>query len=76
MMQFKSGTFKIEMTQTQFVEWLGYAQADKHQTSASVRSAAIFWAEQDGAVFTDETLDAIVREYEATYGVHLEGLAG
>lgn len=74
-MQFKAGSLKFEMTQTEFVEWLGYACADKVQTSASVREAAIFWAAQDGAVLADETLDAVVREYEATFGVKLEGLA-
>lgn len=74
-MQFVTGTLKFQMNQSEFVDWLGYTQADKVQTSATVRAAAIFWAAQDGAVFTEETLDAIVREYEARYGVHMPGLS-
>ena len=74
-MQFKTGQLKFEMTQADFVDWLDHAQEGKVPTSASIREAAIFWAGRDGAVFTDESLDAVVREYEARFGVMLLGLA-
>lgn len=65
---------KFETTQTEFVDWIAYAQADKVQTPASVREAIRYWVGLDGVTPTEAEVEAVAREYEATHGVHL-GLA-
>lgn len=60
------------LTQTEFVQWIAYAQADKVQTAASVRMAMEICATEEQL---DVDVEAAAREYEATYGVHTPGLA-